>query len=151
NLAGPGYGVSQEITGAEPGLFQEVFYGTTPDDPKLYQRASTYYFPNTPRSLFINENSSSRVVVETIAKPIAGSQGVLSNVTCDVTYYIYPDGRIYVHSVTSVVAAQIFSEWRSATLGLEDQTSVLPSGQADDTIGWIRASTTQNPYSWTGG
>ena len=45
NLTGPGFGVNPDISTAEPGLFQEVFYGTTPDDPKLYTRAASYYFP----------------------------------------------------------------------------------------------------------
>jgi hypothetical protein len=149
NLTGPGYGVNRDISTAEPGLFQQVFYGTTPDDPKLYTRAAGYYFPNHPRTFNILENSASRVVVQSISSPVASAVGVLSNVTADVTYYIYPNGKIYVHSVLRVAAAQTASEWRCATLGLSDPTSADPYTSPDST-GWIRSSTTQNPYHYVG-
>ena len=149
NLTGPGYGVTKDISTAEPGLFQQVFYGTTPNDPKLYTRAASYYFPNSPRTFNILENSRSRVVVQAISSPVANAVGVLSNVTADVTYYIYPNGKIYVHSVLRVAAAQTASEWRCATLGLSDPTSANPYTSPDST-GWIRSSTTQNPYDYVG-
>jgi len=149
NLTGPGYGVNDDISTSEPGLFQQVFYGTKPDDPKLYTRAAGYYFPNSPRTFNILENSASRVVVQARSSPIAGAVGVLSNVIAEVTYYIYPNGKIYIHSVLRVAKAQTASEWRCATLGLRDPTSVDPYSTPDST-GWIRSSTTQNPYDWVG-
>ncbi len=147
NLTGPGYGVTKDISTAEPGLFQEVFYGTTPNDPKLYTRAASHYFPKSPRAFNILESSPSRVVVQTISSPVATAVGVLSNVTCDVTYYIYPDGKIYIHSILRVVNAQTVSEWRCAALGLSDPTSAEPYTGPDAT-GWIRSSATQNPYEY---
>jgi len=147
NLTGPGYGVNRDPSTAQPGLFQEVFYGTTPDDPLLYTRAAGAYFPNSPRTFNILESSSSRVVVQSKSSPVANAVGVLSNATGDVTYYIYPNGRIYVHSVLRVANAQSVREWRCATLGLNDPTSGNPSTAADST-GWIRASATQNPYDY---
>jgi hypothetical protein len=149
NLTGPGYGVTQEISTAQPGLFQQVFYGTKPNDPLLYTRAANSYFPNSPRTFTILENSPSRVVVRAISSPVAGSVGVLSNVTAEVTYYIYPNGKIYVHSNIRVVDAQTATEWRCATLGLSDPTSGDPYTSPDST-GWIRSTTTQNPYEWAG-
>jgi hypothetical protein len=149
NLTGPGYGVTLDISTAEPGLFQEVFYGTTPDDPKLYTRAASYYFPNSPRTFTVLENSPSRVVVQAISSPIVNAVGVLSNVTGEVTYYIYPNGKIYVHSVLRVAKAQTAKEWRCAMLGLSDPTSGDPY-TAPDSTGWIRASATQNPYEYVG-
>ena len=149
NLTGPGYGVNPDISTAEPGLFQEVFYGTTPDDPKLYTRAASYYFPNSPRTFTVLENSPSRVVVQATSSPITNASGVLSNVTIDVTYYIYPNGKIYVHSVLRVANAQTAKEWRCAMLGLSDPTSGDPY-TAPDSTGWIRASATQNPYDYVG-
>ena len=149
NLTGPGYGVNNDISTSEPGLFQQVFYGTNPDDPKLYTRAASYYFPNSPRTFNILENSVSRVVVQAISSPVAGAVGVLSNVTADVTYYIYPNGKIYIHSVLRVANAQTASEWRCATLGLSDPTSGDPYTSPDST-GWIRSTTTQNPYKYVG-
>jgi len=150
NLAGPGYGVNRDISTAEPGLFQEVFYGTTPDDPKLYTRAASYYFPNSRRTFTVLENSPARVVVQATSSPIVNAVGVLSNVTGDVTYYIYPNGRIYVRSVLRVAKAQTAKEWRCAVLGLSDPTSGDPY-TAPDSTGWIRASATQNPYDYVGG
>lgn len=149
NLTGPGYGVNRDISTAEPGLFQQVFYGTTPDDPKLYTRAAGYYFPNSPRTFIILENSPSRVVVQAISSPITNASGVLSNVTCEVTYYIYPNGKVYVRSVLRVARAQTAKEWRCAMLGLSDPTSGN-SSNAPDSTGWIRASATQNPYEYVG-
>ena len=147
NLTGPGYGVTKDISTAEPGLFQQVFYGTTPNDPKLYTRAASYYFPKTPRAFNLLENSTSRVVVQSMSSPVASGIGVLSNVICDVTYYIYPNGKIYIHSVLRVLKAQSASEWRCATLGLSDPTSADPY-TAPDSTGWIRSSATQNPYDY---
>ncbi|MDX6446840.1 MAG: hypothetical protein QOH71_3914 [Blastocatellia bacterium] len=149
NLTGPGYGVNPDISTAEPGLFQQVFYGTTPDDPKLYTRAASYYFPNSPRTFTIVENAPSRVVVQATSSPMTNAVGVLSNVTGDVTYYIYPNGKIYVHSVLRVARAQTAKEWRCAMLGLSDPTSGDPY-TAPDSTGWIRASATQNPYDYVG-
>lgn len=147
NLTGPGYGVTNDSSTAEPGLFQQVFYGTTPNDPKLYTRAASYYFPNSPRTFNILENSSLRVVVQAISSPVANAVGVLSNVTAEVTYYIYPNGKIYVHSLLRVAAAQTAGEWRCATLGLRDPTSSEPDS-GPDSMGWIRSTTTQNPYDY---
>jgi hypothetical protein len=147
NLTGPGYGVNRDLSTAEPGLFQEVFYGTTPNDPKLYTRAAGAYFPNSPRTFRVLENSSSRVVVQATSSPVTNAVGVLGNVIVDVTYYIYPNGKIYLHSVLSVVKAQVVQEWRCATIGLSDPTSPNPYSSPDST-GWIRASATQNPYEY---
>jgi hypothetical protein len=149
NLTGPGYGVTNDMSTAEPGLFQQVFYGTDPNDPKLYTRAAGHYFPNSPRSFKVLENSASRVVVQAIASPMVNAVGVLSNVTAEVTYYIYPNGKIYVHSVLRVAAAQTVGEWRCAMLGLRDPTSRDPYAGPDST-GWIRSTTTQNPYQSVG-
>ncbi len=149
NLTGPGYGVTKDISTAEPGLFQQVFYGTTPNDPKLYTRAAGHYFPKSPRTLNILENSPARVVVQSISSPVASAIGVLSNVTAEVTYYIYPNGKIYIHSVLRAARAQSVSEWRCAVLGLNDPTSTDPYTTADAT-GWIRSSATQNPYDYAG-
>lgn len=149
NLTGPGFGVTKDISTAEPGLFQQVFYGTTPNDPKLYTRAAGYYFPKSPRTFNILENSPARVVVQAISSPVANAIGVLTNVTADVTYYIYPNGKIYVHSILRVWKAQTASEWRCATLGLSDPTST-DSHTSPDSMGWIRSSATQNPYGYLG-
>jgi hypothetical protein len=147
NLTGPGFGVTKDISTAEPGLFQQVFYGTTPNDPKLYTRAAGSYFPKSPRTFNILEDSPARVVVQAISSPVTNAVGVLSNVTVDVTYYIYPNGKIYIHSILRVAKAQTASEWRCAALGLSDPTSADPYSGPDST-GWIRSSASQNPYEY---
>jgi hypothetical protein len=154
NLVGPACGSGSpypctDITTAEPGLFQWVFYGTAPDDPKLYTRSAYYYFPNLSRTFTILEQTSDRVVVEAVSHPAVTAQGTLDNVTGTVRYTIYPDGRLYIHSVLLVGQAQTATAWFNAIMGLEDpghQGEVPP-----DAAGWIRASATQNPYSYVNG
>jgi len=148
NLIGPALGVNNDITVAEPGLFQEVFYGTVPDDPKLYTRAANYYFPTSSRVIQIVENTASRIVVQVSSHPVAGSLGVLSNITGAVRYTIYPNGKIYVHSETTAQSAQTINTWFNAIMGLQNPggTGTVPP----DTSGWVRATATQNPYSYSG-
>jgi hypothetical protein len=134
---------------AEPGMFQQAFYGTDPDDPKLYSKASYHFFPNSPRAFNILENTASRIVVEAISSPVVNAVGILSNVTVSVTYHIYPNGRIYIRSEIRVANAQTVIEWRCAVLGLGDPTS-LESVVPPDSRGWIRSSSGQNPYQYFG-
>ena len=150
NLTGPG-----DVTGggcpmcAEPGLFQQVFYGSNPDDVKAFTRG-IYYFPNNPRSMVISVNTPSKVVITTTTHPMVTAQGVDSNITNTITYSIYPNGRIYVQSKVSVAAAQSIANWLMAVLGLQDPTaSRATAAIAPDTQGWIRSTATQNPFSWT--
>jgi hypothetical protein len=154
NLVGPACGSGSpypctDVTTAEPGLFQWVFYGTTPDDPKLYTRSAYYYFANLSRTFTILEQTRERIVVEAVSHPAVTSQGTLDNVTGTVRYTIYPDGRLYIHSILSVRQAQTATGWFNAIMGLEDpghQGEVPP-----DRAGWIRASATQNPYTYVTG
>lgn len=118
NLTGPGMGSGGGCAMcAEPGLFQQVFYGSTPDDVKAFSRA-IFYFPNTPRSMVISENTSVRVVITTSSHPMVNAQGVDTNITITMTYTIYPNGKIYVTSNVAMAAAQAIAEWRMAVLGL---------------------------------
>lgn len=130
----------------EAGLFQMVWYGTNPDDPKLYMGSAKYYQPNGERSFRILDSSSTRVVVEAVSHPIILTQ-VLDNLTVAVRYYIYPNGKIYVNATMTATNAQTASEWRCAVLGLNDPQNAQSA--CPDTAGWIRASATQNPYSWS--
>ena len=133
----------------EPGLFNMVWYGTQPNDPKLYMHAAKYDFPNTARSFTVLESNPNRVVVEAVSHPMLPA-GVLDNLTVKVQYSIYPDGRIYIDSHMTAAAPQnITSEWRCAVMGLCDPPNTQ-SG-APDSAGWIRSTTTQNPYNWTAG
>lgn len=134
---------------SEPGMFQQVFYGTVPDDPKLYTRAARHFFPNSPRSFNILEAQDKKIVVEATSSPMVNAVGVLSNLVCKVRYEIFPDGKILLESSLSAQNAQFISIWMCGIIGLRDPTSgmsILPP----DTQGWIRSSATQNPYAYVG-
>jgi hypothetical protein len=95
NLTGPGYGVTKDISTAEPGLFQQVFYGTRPDDPKYYTGCRSL-LPKQPTHFQHPENSA-RVVVQHIESS-HNAVGVLSNVTGDVTCTL-SQRKAHIHSV----------------------------------------------------
>lgn len=105
---------------AEPGLFQQVFYGPPPvDDNKLYMMAAKVYQPNGPRSFDVIENTSSRIVVEAMSYPIIGTK-ILDQLKITIRYYIYPDGKIYLKSITDVQDDLVLNGWRSSVIGLND-------------------------------
>lgn len=132
----------------EAGLFQMVWYGTKPDDPKLYMHAAKVYQPKAERSFNIIENTPSRVIVESVSHPLLAA-GVVENLTVAVKYQIHPDGKIYVTSKMTAKEPQTIKEWRCAVIGVCDPTSVQPTASAD-IQGWLRSSESQNPYSWSG-
>ena len=132
----------------EAGLFQMVWSGTDPDDPKLYMGAAKAYQPKSVRSFTVLEKKASRIVVEAISHPLLAA-GVLANVTVAVRYYIYPDGKIYIGTRMSSAKPQAIKEWRCAVIGLCDPTQMGTSA-TPDSQGWLRASAMQNPYKWSG-
>ena len=132
----------------EPGLFQMVWCGTVPEDPKLYMYSAKYFWPNAERSFDIIENTLERIIVETISHPLLAA-GVATSLTVAVKYNIFPDGKIYLSTQMSTTEPQLIHEWRCAVLGLCDPTQTTTSPILDSQ-GWIRSSTTQNPYDWSG-
>lgn len=148
NLLGPVYGfLSTNITFAEPGLFQRTYYDF--GDSKQFCRSAQYYFPNSPRQLSILEYNSNRIVIETKSEPTVTAQLVLNNMIGTARYYIYPNGQVYVHFVSTVTnAATINPDALFSDMTLEDPTQT--GTNPPDTQGWIRASTTQNPYTGVG-
>jgi hypothetical protein len=151
NLAGPGLpsGVTPDATIAEPGLFQQVFYQTDPDDCKTFTRSAKNYFPSTPRSFEVIENTPTRMQVASTCHPMVTAQGVLTDITVRVEYVITPDGQIKVTARTTATSGTTIGEWRNAVLGLQNPggTGTTPP---DVTGGWVRATSVQNPYSDTG-
>ncbi len=139
---------ARDLTVIEPAMFQQVFYGTKPDDPKLFTTAAKYYFPDSQRSFEVLVDSPDLVVVESSSSPMVNAVGVLSNVTSKVRYEINPTGRIRVRCETSVVEPQSIANWICANIGLRDPTSsesIVPP----DHVGWIRCTSTQSPYRWS--
>jgi len=74
-----------------------------------------------------------------------------TNVTGTVTYYVFPNGQIYIHSTLTVGTAQDLGcagtcDLFISTMELEDptQTGTIPP----DSQGWMRATATQNPYNY---
>ena len=132
----------------EAGLFQMVWRGTTPDDPKLYMGASKYYHPEAPRRFSILKSTPSNVVVEAISHPLLAA-GFVTNLVVDVVYGIHPDGSILITTKMTASSAQPLEEWRCAVIGVHDPTQEGVSGKTD-TRGWMRASATQDPHDWSG-
>jgi len=153
NLAGPIYSVNgpSNPCAAEPGLQNMVFYGD--NDAKLDMREAGCAFSGSARSMTVLSSSPSLVVIQTSGHPMTGLPNMDTNITGTSTYYIYPNGQIYIHNAVSVVSAKDLSNGGTAdlfisTLELEDPTQqgTIPP----DSQGWIRASATQNPYSYVG-
>ena len=153
NLAGPIYSVNgpSNPCAAEPGLQNMVFYGD--NDAKLEMREAGCAFSNSTRSMTVLSSSPSLVVIQTSGHPMNSIPNIDTNITGTSTYYIYPNGQIYIHNTVSVVSAKDLSNGGTAglfisTMGLEDPTQLgtIPP----DSQGWIRASATQNPYSYVG-
>lgn len=138
----------------ESALFQQVWYGTTPNDPKLYIMAAKYDWPGSVETLTIIENTLGRVVVETSGHPMLAA-GVLSNLTVAVRYNIYPDGKIYIQSNVTAAKVQTVVEWRNSIIGLRDP-SYLVNGDFGNFVSDNNASTLTDstkkwiPNQWTG-
>jgi hypothetical protein len=153
NLAGPNYSVNgpSNPCAAEPGLQNMVFYGD--NDAKLDMREAGCAFSGSARSMNVLSSSPSLVVIQTSGHPMNGLPNIDTNITGTNTYYILPNGQIYVHNTVSVASAKDLSNGGTAdlfisTMELEDPTQqgTIPP----DSQGWIRASATQNPYSYVG-
>ncbi len=136
-----------EANSAEGGIFNQVFYGTEPDDPRLFSRPASSYFPKAPRAFEIVSHSRERVVVEGTCHPIADAMGVLDNVTARIRYEIHPDGLIRIASRLETKRPQAIRQWVCGMVGLCDLTNPEPL-VPPDTMGWIRSSATQAPFRW---
>jgi hypothetical protein len=153
NLAGPIYSVNgpSNPCAAEPGLQNMVFYGD--NDAKLNMREAGCAFSNNTRSMTVLSSSPSLVVIQTSGHPMTGLPNIDTNITGTNTYYIFPNGQIYVHDTVSVATAKDLGCAGScdlfiSTMELEDPTQ--QGTTPPDSQGWIRASATQNPYSYVG-
>ena len=135
----------------ESGLVNQCFDPTsdmpdyaTANDAKSFIGAAGIYQPSTPRSFSIIENSPSRVVVKATYFPMIGTV-YISEVQNSITYYIYPNGKIYLHNTFTNLTGTDYSFYdiRPMYLGLNDPTTY--TGSIPDTQGWMRADQTQNP------
>jgi Putative Ig domain/Malectin domain len=153
NLAGPVYAVNgpSNPCAAEPGLQNMVFYGD--NDAKLDMREAGCAYLGSARSMTVLSSSPSLVVIQTTGHPMTAIPNIDTNVTGTITYYILPNGQIYVHNTITVGTAQDLSNGGTSdlfisTMELEDPTQqgTIPP----DSQGWIRATATQNPYSYVG-
>ncbi len=148
NLTGPGFGnETTDNTTSEPGLFNQAYYGTTPNDPKTFTRAAYTYFPSSARSFEIIENTPTQMHVASTCHPVSGSDAVLTDITVRVDYVIRPDGSIRLTCRTTSTSGITIGEWRNF-LGLQNPGHALGTSPPDITGGWVRASATQNPYSY---
>lgn len=150
NLAGPIYSVAgaSEPCFAEPGLANMVFYGDSDDKLDMRQVGPGCAYPTATPTMTVVQNNPARMVLQTTAHPTSATTAPDTNITGTVTYYVYPNGKIYITSTISVVNAQDLSNGGNdlffADMGLEDPTQ-LGTG-APDTQGWIRADKDSNPW-----
>lgn len=146
NIVGPAYqSGGQDITQAQPALFNRTYYGI--GDFVGYTRESHYSFPKSPRQLSVLEYNPSRIVIETKSEATVITS-LYNNLIGTARYYIYPNGQVYVHFVSTVTNAVVLTGGAGglfSDITLEDPTQT--GTNPPDTQGWIRASTTQNPYS----
>ena len=146
------YGVgSQDAAISLNGLFSRTFYdsGFSTGDTSLSDQCAHNYFPNSPKSLNILAYNPLRVVLETKSEPCVTAQGMLNDVTATIDYYIYSDGRIYIHCTTTYVNGATPKAIFTGYVQLQDPTQI--GTNPPDTKGWIRCSTTQCPYTGVSG
>lgn len=131
----------------ESGLYNQVYYGTNFDDHKLsIQAARVYPDSAANRSFSILENTVNRVVVQSVTNPLIDSNAA-NGIKVTLTYYIYPNGKIYIHSKIDVSADFPSTTWRQPTIGLSDPSCTNYLSEPD-TAGWMRSTATQSPYSY---
>jgi chitodextrinase len=141
----------------EAGLYQQVWYGTTPDDPKLYMNTVRHAPNASARSFEILENNPNRIVVRAMSSPVI-DESALNNIVGAVTYYIYPNGKIYVHAETTATNNQIADHLYNPVVALADPSYLAPTtGQQDRTTiascnGLTLTDTTKSwtPNQWVG-
>ena len=133
----------------ENGIPQITYYGIDDEKQSIFEASCKY--ASSFRSMTILGSSPSLVTLQTVSHPMVASS-TSKNLTGTTTYYIYPNGQIYIHqniAVLSAVDLTLGGTTRNFTIevALND-----PSGGSSlaTTSGWIRASATQNPYSYVG-
>ena len=128
------------------GLANVIFYGYHDSSFDSYSAGCS--FANSPRSLTVTLNSSAEIILQTVA-PVSGN----NNLVCSVTYYIFPDGRMYIHfSIFAAVAIDLTDNHASNNFIIDIALNDPAGGSSTAaTSGWIRATATQNPYTYFGG
>lgn len=143
---------NSNLCSRENGIPQLTLYGDA--DKKLSMYEAGCNFSGSARSMSIVSSCASEVVIQTTGHPTDATPDIDNNLTGTLTYSIFPDGRIYVHEKLAAVNAQDltgagtvqnFTEF----VGLNNPaaTGTIPP---DVSVGWVRASTTQNPYEYVG-
>ncbi len=160
NLAGPVYSVngSSVPCAAEDGLAQYVFYSEADEKQFMREMGSGCTYATSTPTMTVVTNTPTLIVLQVASTPVAPS-ALSTKLSTTITYYIYPNGKIYVHDVITALSAFSFSTCGTGSspcddymmmLGLPDslQTGTLPPDT--QSIGWVRASATQNPYNYVG-
>ncbi len=131
----------------ENGLQNMTFYGLSDDKLDMFDVSSGCSYPTATPSLSIVTNTSSLVVLQSAAHPLSGTTPPDTNTLGTVTYYVYPNGKIYIHSVLSVVSAYDFSGG-DLFIGFMDLNNPAQMGTdpPDSMDGWIRADKDSNPW-----
>lgn len=154
NLASPVYSVngSSVPCAEESGLSQYVFYSEGDEKIAMKWVSNGCTYSSTSRSMEIITNTSSLVVLQTTALPIVTS-GPSSDLVTRMTYFIFPDGKVYVHLTINALGSITLGTgaWGSDFAMMMGLPNSLQTGTAppdSQSIGWVRASATQNPYNF---
>jgi hypothetical protein len=129
----------------ENGIPQITFYGDNDKKESMYVAGCS--FSGSARSITVLESTPAQVILQTVGHPIDSTPSIDTNITTTITYYIQPDGHIYINEKVGVVSAvNLDSDNFVLEVALND-----PSGGSSTTTtsGWIRATDSGNPFSST--
>lgn len=136
--------------GIESGLANMTFYAADDEKLDIFEASQGCAYPMATPTMSIVQNGAGLVILKSSANPLVNTS-IGTNITGQVTYYVYPNGKIYIHNSVSVVMAEDFGNGGMADLfiadmGLNDPIPGGGGGTAPDTAGWIRADKSSNPW-----
>jgi len=132
----------------ESGIPQITLYGDADKKATMFEAGCNY--AGSARSKSILASNALEIVLQTSGFPMGAGPIIDTNVVWTTTYYIYWNGKIVVNQALHVTSAEDLTAGGTAgnfviSMGLND-----PAGGSSTatTSGWIRATNTQNPYSY---
>ncbi len=155
NLASPAYGVNGPSVpcGNQGALANLVFYSEGDEMGFSHYNDVSCPWSTAARSSTVITNTATLVVIETTSIPSINSR-ISTILTDTIRYYVYPNGKIYIHATISASGSITLGagSWGNDMVMEVSLPNSLQTGTAppdSQSVGWVRASTTQNPYSYT--
>jgi hypothetical protein len=146
-----GVGGASDPCARENGMQEMTFYGDNDKKLQMYE-AGCGSIGNA--TMTVIASSPSLAIIKTTANPISNLGVIDTNVTGTITYYIFPNGKIYTQVSLGVVLAQDLTNGGNgglyfAFIGLNDPAST-GSRPPDSQKGWVRATSNTNPWDGNG-